>query len=315
MTYGGSDATVFTLFIDETRHVSKSITVQDIQAYKDRGEKFAALTAYDYTSAQILDRAGVPLLLVGDSLGMVVLGHDTTVPVTLDEMIHHTRAVVRGAKRSLVVADLPFLSYQITVEQALENAGRMVQWTGCRAVKVEGGHEIAATVKRLVQVGVPVLGHIGYTPQSAHVFGRNRVQGRDFDQGLALVRDALELEAAGAFAVVLELVPRQLAGEIAARLRIPVVGIGSGAECDAEIQVFHDVFGLYQDFCPRHAKRFANVAATIDNAVRDYVGEVTTHVFPGEAQAAAMDADTLAQIRAYLDQDSFQTASPVPIRR
>ena len=292
----------------------KPITIQDLHNMKQRGERFATLTAYDYTSAQILDRAGVPMILVGDSLGMVVLGHDTTVPVTLDEIIHHTRAAVRGARRALVVADLPFLSYQVSTEQALENAGRVVQQTGCRAVKLEGGKELAPTVERLVQVGIPVLGHIGYTPQSTHVHGRARVQGRDFDHGLSLVRDALALEEAGAFAIVLELVPRQLATEITARLHIPTIGIGSGPDCDAEIQVFHDVFGLYQDFCPRHAKRFANLAETIDTATQEYMQDVRERRFPGEAQAPAMDTDTLAQIRACLDRNEIATAGAVPLR-
>jgi 3-methyl-2-oxobutanoate hydroxymethyltransferase len=290
------------------------VTIQDIQAMKHRGERFAALTAYDYTSAQIVDRAGVPLILVGDSLGMVILGHDTTIPVTMDEMIHHTRAAARGTRNALLVADLPFLSYQVCVERALENAGRMMQQTGCRGVKVEGGRDIGPTVKRIVDVGIPVLGHIGYTPQFAHSFGRNRVQGKDFDRGLALVRDALALQEAGAFAVVLELVPRQLAAEITARLHIPTIGIGSGVDCDGEIQVFHDVFGLYSDFRPRHTKRFAELAGQIETATREYASEVRERRFPGEAQAASMEAETLSQIRAYLDQDSYGAASAVPLR-
>ena len=294
--------------------MNKPITTQDIQAMKFRDERFAALTAYDYTSAQIVDRAGIPLILVGDSLGMVVLGHETTVPVTLDEMLHHTKAAVRGAERALVVADLPFLTYQISPEAALENAGRMMQRTGCRAVKVEGGREIAPTVKRMVDVGIPVLGHIGYTPQSAHVFGRERVRGKDLESGLALVRDALALESAGAFAVVLELVPRQLAAEITGRLSIPTIGIGSGVDCDGEIQVFHDVFGLYTNFCPRHTKRFVNLAEQLNDAACDYATEVRERQFPGEAQAAGMDAEVLSQIRAYLDQDAYAAASAVPLR-
>jgi 3-methyl-2-oxobutanoate hydroxymethyltransferase len=290
------------------------VTIQDIQAMKHRGERFAALTAYDYTSAQIVDRAGVPLILVGDSLGMVILGHETTIPVTMDEMVHHTRATVRGAKKALVVADLPFLSYQVSAEQALTNAARMMQETGCRAVKIEGGSEIAPTLKRMVDVGMPVLGHIGYTPQSVHVLGRNRVQGRDFEHGLAMVRDALALQEAGAFAVVLELVPRQLAVEITERLHIPTIGIGSGVDCDGEIQVFHDVFGLYSDFVPRHTKRFAEIGEQIESATREYANEVRDRQFPGETQAASMEAETMSQIRAYLDQDSYGAASATPLR-
>lgn len=283
--------------------MNRSITIQDLQSMKDRGERIAALTAYDYTSAQILDAAGIPLILVGDSLGMVVLGYESTIPVTLDDMIHHTRAAVRGASYSMVVADLPFLTYQVSQEQALQNAGRMMAETGCRAVKIEGGREIAPSVDRLTSTGIPVLGHIGYTPQSAHLFGRNMIQGRSFDTGLQLVRDALALEAAGAFAIVLELVPRQLAAEIASRLQIPAIGIGSGGECDGEIQVFHDVFGLYSDFCPRHTRRFANIAERVGEAAREYAEEVRAKTFPGAAQAASMEAEVVSQIRACLDRD------------
>ena len=283
--------------------MARPVTIQDLQANKVKGERIAALTAYDYTSAQIVDSAGIPLILVGDSLGMVVLGYDSTIPVTLDEMIHHTRAAVRGARDALVVADLPFLTYQITPEQALENAGRMMAETGCRAVKLEGGAEIASTVERLTTTGIPVLGHLGYTPQSAHVFGRNLIQGRSFERGLRLVRDALALEAAGAFGLVLELVPRPLAGLITRRLRIPTIGIGSGPECDGEIQVFHDVFGMYRDFHPRHSKRFVNTADQIEQAAHRYIEEVGAREFPGAAQAVGMESDTLAKIRTCLDQE------------
>lgn len=284
--------------------MTRSITIQDLQAKKDRGERIAALTAYDYTSAQIVDAAGIPLILVGDSLGMVVLGHETTIPVTLTEMMHHTRAAVRGARCALVVADLPFLTYQVSSEQALKNAGAMMARTGCKAVKLEGGAEMAGTVERLVRTGIPVLGHLGYTPQSANQFGRDRVRGRDFDSGLNLVRDALALEAAGAFGIVLELVPRQLAGEISRRLHVPTIGIGSGVECDGEIQVFHDVFGLYSEFCPRHTKRFADVADQIGAAACQYIDEVGRREFPAMAQSANMDTDVLAKIRACLDQET-----------
>lgn len=289
--------------------MTRSITIQDLQAKKDKGERFAALTAYDYTSAQIVDAAAVPLILVGDSLGMVVLGHETTIPVTLDEMIHHTRAAVRGARAALVVADLPFLTYQVTPEQAMENAGRMMAETGCHAVKLEGGAELTETVKRLVTAGIPVLGHLGYTPQSANCFGRHRVRGRDFEDGLGLVRDAIALETAGAFGVVLELVPRPLAGEITRRLHIPTIGIGSGVDCDAEIQVFHDVFGLYRDFCPRHTRRFADIAGQIGAAAEQYVVEVERGEFPAAAQSAGMEAETLAKIRACLDQEVGRPAN------
>jgi 3-methyl-2-oxobutanoate hydroxymethyltransferase len=270
---------------------------------KDRGERIPALTAYDYTSAQIVDAAGVPLILVGDSLGMVVLGYETTIPVTLEDMLHHTRAVVRGARSALVVGDLPFLTYQVTREQALANAGRMLAEAGCKAVKLEGGAEVAPTVRRLVEAGIPVLGHIGYTPQSANRFGRGRVQGKNLERGLELARDALALEEAGAFAIVLELVPRQLAAELTRRLRIPTIGIGAGPECDGEIQIFHDVFGLYRDFCPRHTKRYADLSQILGAAAQKFAAEVRAREFPGEAQETSMDGEVMGQIRSLLDRE------------
>jgi 3-methyl-2-oxobutanoate hydroxymethyltransferase len=270
---------------------------------KDRGERIPALTAYDYTSAQIVDAAGVPLILVGDSLGMVVLGYETTIPVTLEDMLHHTRAVVRGARSALVVGDLPFLTYQVTREQALANAGRMLAEAGCKGVKLEGGAEMAPTVRRLVEAGIPVLGHIGYTPQSANRFGRGRVQGKNLERGLELARDALALEEAGAFAIVLELVPRQLAAELTRRLRIPTIGIGAGPECDGEIQIFHDVFGLYRDFCPRHTKRYADLSQILGAAAQKFATEVRAREFPGEAQATSMDGEVMGQIRSLLDRE------------
>ena len=291
----------------------RSITIHDLYKMKREAKRISALTAYDYTSAQIVDRAGVPLILVGDSLGMVMLGQDTTVRVTLDEMVHHTKATVKGAKRAMVVADLPFLTYQISETQALENAGRLMSETGCKAVKLEGGKDIAPTVRRLVDVGIPVLGHIGYTPQFVHLFGRSRVQGKTWKSGLQLVRDAKALEAAGAFAVVLELVPMQLAGEITRRLEIPTIGIGSGVNCDGEIQVFHDVFGLYNDFTPKHTKRFVNLAETLTTAVKSYKEEVECRVFPGVGQSVSMDAEAINKIRAQLDHENNNPAKAIAV--
>lgn len=289
----------------------RPVSIPDLQAMKGRGERIPALTAYDYTSAQIVDAAGIPLILCGDSLGVVILGHDSTIPVTLDEMVHHTRAVARGARRALVVGDLPFLTYQISAEQAMESAGRMLAEAGSSAVKLEGGQEIAPTVARLVQSGIPVVGHVGYTPQSANRFGRPGVQGRGVEEGERLVRDALALEAAGAFAVVLELVPVQLSAEITRRLRIPTIGIGAGVECDGEIQVFSDVFGLYRDFCPRHAKRYLDLGDQIQAAAETYAEEVRSRAFPGLAQTASMDADVLGRVRARLDRGNDSERSVI----
>jgi 3-methyl-2-oxobutanoate hydroxymethyltransferase len=258
------------------------------------------VTAYDYTSAQIADRAGVPLILVGDSLGMVVLGHSSTVPVTLDEMLHHIRAVVRGSERALVIGDLPFLTYTST-PQAIVSAGRIMQEAGAQAVKLEGGAAVAPTVGRLVELGIPVMGHIGFTPQSVNQIG-TRVQGKQADQAAQLIEDALALEAAGAFAVVLELLPAPLAREITARLRIPTIGIGAGADCSGQVQVWHDMLGLYSDFLPRHAKRYANLAETIGAAVQAYVEEVRSGAFPTAANSATMDDKALQAALAQVEQ-------------
>jgi 3-methyl-2-oxobutanoate hydroxymethyltransferase len=266
-------------------------TILDIQKMKDRGERIPMITAYDYTSAQIADRAGVPMILVGDSLGMVVLGYTSTVPVTLDEMLHHTSAVVRGSKQAMVIGDLPFLSYT-SVEQAVASAGRMMQETGAQAVKLEGGAAVAPTIARLVELGIPMMGHIGFTPQSVNQIG-TRVQGRQAGTAAQLIADALALEAAGAFGIVLELIPAQLAAAITARLRIPTIGIGAGAGCAGQVQVWHDLLGLYSDFEPRHAKRYANLADQIGTAVASYVSEVRAGTFPGAEHSATMPEDTL----------------------
>jgi 3-methyl-2-oxobutanoate hydroxymethyltransferase len=271
-------------------------TILDIQKLKDRGERIPMVTAYDYTSAQIADRAGVPLILVGDSLGMVVLGHSSTVPVTLDEMLHHIKAVVRGSQKALVIGDLPFLTYT-TVEQAVASSRRVMQETGAQAVKLEGGRAVAPTIARLVELGIPVMGHIGFTPQSVNQIG-TRVQGRRADDARRLLEDALAVEAAGAFGIVLELVPAQLAQAITERLRIPTIGIGAGGGCAGQVQVWHDMLGLYTDFKPRHAKAYASLAETIAAAVASYAAEVRSGAFPTAENSSSMDEDTL---RAALD--------------
>lgn len=273
------------------------ITILDVQKMKARGERIPMVTAYDYTSAQIADRAGVPLLLVGDSLGMVVLGHTSTVPVTLDEMVHHIRAVVRGSERALVIGDLPFLTYT-NVDEAIAATRRVIQEAGAQAVKLEGGVSVAPIVARLVELGVPVMGHIGFTPQSVHQIG-TRVQGRSAAQAARLIEDALALEAAGAFAIVLELLPAPLAREITRRLRIPTIGIGAGVDCDGQVQVWHDLLGLYSDFVPRHAKRYATLAETIGAALASYVAEVRAGTFPTAEHSSTMDE---AELRAALEQ-------------
>ena len=269
------------------------VTLRDLQRMKDRGERIAMVTAYDYPSARLAERAGVPLLLVGDSLGMVVQGHPTTLPVTLDDMVRHAAAAVRGTERALVVADLPFLTYA-TEADAIASARRLMGEAGASAVKLEGGAALVPTVARLTALGVPVMGHIGFTPQAQHQIGL-RVQGRDAAAARRLLEDALALERAGAFAIVLELVPAPLAAAVSSRLRVPTIGIGAGAGCDGQVQVWHDLLGLGDGRVPRHAKPYADLGPAIEAALRAYVADVGSGAFPTAAQSSAMDEAELAQ--------------------
>lgn len=277
------------------------ITIQDIQQMKRRGQRIAMLTAYDYPTAKLLDEAGVPMLLVGDSLGVVVLGYETTLPVTMQDMLRHTQAVVRGARRALVVADMPFMSYQVSVEQAIRNAGRLIQEGGAQAVKLEGGSGVAPIVQRIVASGIPVMGHIGLTPQSVHQLGGYKVQGKTLPVAARLLDDAAALEAAGAFSLVLEGVPAPLAARISSRLNIPTIGIGAGPGCDGQVQVLHDMLGLFTDFVPKHAKQYVRLGETIRQAAAQYVAEVTAGQFPTEKESFTMDErilqalDTIAE--------------------
>jgi 3-methyl-2-oxobutanoate hydroxymethyltransferase len=267
-------------------------TIQDLARLHAAGERIPVLTAYDHPSARLAEMAGVRVLLVGDSLGMVVHGETTTLPVTLEDMVRASRSVVRGAPQSLVITDLPFLSYA-TEERALHAAGRAMQEAGAQAVKLEGGAPILPIVRRLAELGVPVMGHLGFTPQSQHQIGV-RVQASQAATARQLIADALALEAAGAFAVVLELVPAPLAAHVTERLGIPTIGIGAGPGCSGQVQVWHDLLGLYGDKPPRHARRYADVGATITTALAAYVQDVRDGRFPTDAQAAAMDAAELS---------------------
>ena len=255
------------------------LTPRAISAMKGT-EKIAALTAYDFQTARLLDAAGIPLILVGDSLGTTLLGYDNTLPVSLVDMIRHSAAVVRGAARALVVVDMPFMTYQASVEQALRNCGRVVQRTGCQAVKIEGGEFRAPTVAALVQNGIPVLGHIGLTPQSVKVLG-HRVQGRGDDAARQLVADAQAIEAAGAFAIVLEAVPADLGAQVSAAVAVPVIGIGAGPGCDGQILVINDVLGLSGDFKPKFVKVYADLGHRISAAAAAYKSDVAGGAFPG----------------------------------
>lgn len=282
-------------------------TRRTLQAMKERGEPLVMLTCYDYCSAKLLDRAGIPLILVGDSLGMVVLGHDSTLPVTLDDMISHTRAVVRGVGNAMVVLDLPFASYSPDdLPGSVRNAARALRESGAQAVKLEGGRPMTPVVRALTTVGIPVMGHLGLTPQSVHQLGGYRVQGRAPEEAQRLLEDAAALEEAGVFAVVLESVPADRAAEITAKLRVPTIGIGAGPHCDGQVQVFHDLLGLYEDFTPKHAKRYAELGTEILAAVRRYAAEVKERAFPGPEHSfdAAAAAEATAPPQAQLEESS-----------
>lgn len=257
------------------------VTINDVRAFKQRGERFPMLTAYDALSARILDRAGIPLILVGDSLGMVMLGYDSTVPVTMDEMLHHVRAVARGASNALVVADMPFMSYQASAEEGFRNAGRFLKEGGAHAVKLEGGSRVVELAARLTESGIPVMGHLGLTPQSVNQFGGYRVQGREEEAAHRIVRDAKELERAGAFAVVLEAVPAPLAAEVTDSISIPTIGIGAGPACDGQVLVFHDFLGITDGKLPRFVKRYASLGDDIESAARAFAREVAEGAYPG----------------------------------
>jgi len=262
--------------------MTEKVTVPEIKKMKQRGEKITVLTAYDYSFARILDAAGIDILLVGDSLGAVIQGQETTLPVTLEEMIYHTKAVVRGRKRALVVADMPFLSFQVSLEEAKRNAGRFLQEGGAEAVKIEGGVQQLETIEAIVRMGIPVMGHVGLTPQSVHRFGGYKVQGKEKDEREAILQDALAVEEGGAFSVVLEGIPLDLAQEITRRLSIPTIGIGAGIHCDGQVLVVHDMLGLFDIYTPKFVKQYADLRGIMTDAVKNFVAEVREGKFPDE---------------------------------
>ncbi|MBM3155655.1 MAG: 3-methyl-2-oxobutanoate hydroxymethyltransferase [Chloroflexi bacterium] len=272
------------------------VTITQIKEMKQKGEKISMLTAYDYSTAKLIDEAGIPLILVGDSLGMVVLGYGSTIPVTMDEMIHHTKAVVRGAAKALIVGDMPFMTYQVSVEDALRNAARFMQEGGAQAVKLEGGEIMAETVKKIVSYGIPVMGHIGLTPQSIHQLGGFKVVGKTPEAAVRMLNDAVALDEAGAFAIVLECVPEPLSKLITERVSVPTIGIGAGKFCDGQVQVISDLLGLYTDFVPKHAKQYARLFEIIKKATADYIAEVKAGTFPTEKQSYPMDESILAEL-------------------
>src|SRR3990172_5017511 len=272
------------------------VTISDIKAMKRRGEPIAMLTAYDYPSARLVEEAGVPLILVGDTLGMVVLGYESTIPVTMEDILHHVKAVVRGTHRAHVVADMPFLSYQASPQDALRNAGRMLKEGGAQSVKLEGGVRVAETVRLLVEAGIPVMGHLGLTPQSINQFGGYKVQGKTAAAAARILNDAAALQEAGVYAIVLECVPLQLARAITERVSIPTIGIGAGPHCDGQVQVFHDLLGLFTDFVPKHSKRYAHLAEAARDAIRAYAAEVRDGAFPTDRESFSVDESVYSEL-------------------
>jgi len=273
------------------------ITINQVKEMKQKGEKISMLTAYDYATAKIIDEAGIPLILVGDSLGMVVLGYESTIPVTMEDMLHHTKAVVRGTKQALVIGDMPFMTYHVSIEDALRNATRFIQEAGAQTIKLEGGVTVAEKIRRIVDCGIPVMGHIGLTPQSIHQFGGFKVQGKTPEAAKKLLDDAQAVAEAGAFAVVLETVPAPLTALITQKISIPTIGIGAGIGCDGQVQVINDLLGSFTDFVPRHAKQYAKLADIIRSAVTEYNDEVKAGSFPTDKQSFSMDESILAGLK------------------
>lgn len=267
----------------------KKVTTLTFRQKKERREPITMLTAYDYPTALAMDRAGIDSILVGDSLAMVVLGYETTLPVTMEEMLHHCRAVARGAKTALLIGDMPFMSYQVSVEEATRNAGRFLQQGGMDAIKLEGGRERAGAIRSITSAGIPVMGHLGLTPQSVNQLGGFRAQGKTASTAIRLVEDALILEEAGCFGIVLESVPARLADLISKKLSIPTIGIGAGTGCDGQVLVTHDLLGLFDRFTPRFVKQYANFHGEMQRAFADYIEDVETRRFPAQEHIVEMD--------------------------
>jgi len=277
--------------------MEKKFTIKSFQKAKDEKQPITMLTAYDYSMAKILDSAGVDALLVGDSLGMVVQGNDSTISVTLDEMIYHAKAVKRGAQHALVVVDMPFMSYHISTVDAVRNAGRLMKEGGAQAVKLEGGVEYAETIHQIVRAQIPVMGHIGMTPQSVHMFGGFKVQGKSLAQAQKIIDDAKALEKAGVFSIVLECVPEELSKLISEIVNVPTIGIGAGKYCDGQVLVCNDMLGMFNDFIPKFVKQFAHLSTDIENAVISYIEEVSTKDFPKTEHTFSIDKEVVDKLQ------------------
>jgi 3-methyl-2-oxobutanoate hydroxymethyltransferase len=274
----------------------KKVTIAELQQKKGQGRKITMMTAYDYPTAYLVDQAGIDTILVGDSLGMVMLGYDSTVPVTMDEMIHHCKAVSRGAKSSFIIGDMPFMSYQVNADKAVENAGRFIKEAGCDSVKLEGGSDMAPVVKAIVRAGIPVCCHIGLTPQTATMLSGFRVQGKDAEGARQLLKSAKDLEEAGAFIIVFECIPDSLAARITRELKIPTIGIGAGKDCDGQVLVYHDLVGLYERFTPKFVKQYINLSPKIREALILYKTDVENGTFPGPEHSYTMKKEEADKI-------------------
>ena len=275
---------------------NEKMTLAKLQEKKNNSEKITMLTAYDYSAATLVDQAGIDTILIGDSLGNVMLGYDSTVPVTMDEMIHHCKAVSRAVKNGFIIGDMPFMSYQVSIEKAIENAGRFLKEAYCDSVKLEGGSDMAPTVRAIVKAGIPVCGHIGLTPQTAAMLGGYKVQGKDAESARKLLQSAKDLENAGAFMIVFECIPDTLAARITGELNIPTIGIGAGADCDGQVLVFHDILGLYERFTPKFVKQYLKLAPMIKGALKQYKIDVENGVFPGPENVFKMDQEEADKI-------------------
>lgn len=272
------------------------VTVNTLSEMKKRKKKITMLTAYDFATAQMIDQAGVDIILVGDSLGMVVLGYDNTLPVTMDEMIHHTKPVARAVKRAMVIGDMPFMSYQISIEDALFNAGRFLKEAGAHAVKLEGGEEMAETIEEIIKIGIPVQGHLGLTPQSIHAFGGLKARGKSIEQAKKLIVDAKILDEIGVFSIVLECVPAKLARIITRQVSCPTIGIGAGVDCDGQVLVTQDLLGMFPKFVPKFVKQYVNLSKDIEKALKNYVKEVQKAAFPGEEHTYSIDDEIIKEL-------------------
>ncbi len=277
--------------------MNTKFTVANFKKNKELGKKITMLTAYDYPTAKLLDESGIDSILVGDSLGMVVLGYEDTTRVTMDDMLHHIKAVVRGTKNALVVGDMPFLSYSMGKYESVKNAGKLITEGGCKAVKLEGGKKIIEDVKAIINAGIPVMGHLGYTPQSVNIFGGHKAQGKTFDKAEEILEDALLLQENGVFAIVLECVPYKLANYISSKLEIPTIGIGAGNGCDGQVLVTSDIIGMFRDFSPKHSKKYFDVGQGLSGAVQSYIDEVQNSIFPTSENSFKVDEDVIDKIR------------------